>query len=141
MQITCNTSSAAGRVNATCCEGTAQLLRLTEFKSHLLGFILLVVPLTDEGGRKPEYPEKTPGDELHIWIYEISWLAVLHGKNFNIGHYTQTCQSIFFIPALLISTVNVYHFYTIFIGLDLAGGHKVSAKQNFLASFSPAFFN
>ena len=21
-------------------------------------------PLTDEGGRKPEYPEKTPGNEL-----------------------------------------------------------------------------
>ena len=46
-------------------EGTAQLLSLTELKSYLfeLYFIGWTIKLMKEG-RKPEYPEKTPGDEL-----------------------------------------------------------------------------
>ena len=28
--------------------------------------------------------------------------AVLYGKNFSIGNYTQTFQPIFFIPAMLL---------------------------------------
>ena len=46
-------------------EGTAQLLSLTEFKSHLfeLYFVGWIIKPMKEG-RKPEYPEKTPGDEL-----------------------------------------------------------------------------
>ena len=58
VQITCKTSSAYHVqhvvLRATWYEGTAQLLSLTEFKSHL--------PMKE--GRKAEYPEKTPGDEL-----------------------------------------------------------------------------
>ena len=48
-------------LRATWYEGTAQLLSLTELKSHLFELILLAESLE---GRKPEYPEKTPGDEL-----------------------------------------------------------------------------
>ena len=33
--------------------------------------------------------------------------AVLHGKNFHIGHYVQTFQPHFFIPAMLIDTINL----------------------------------
>ena len=58
--MTCNMSCA------TWYKGTAQLLSLTEFKPHLylLYFIGSTIKLMKEG-RKPEYPEKTPGDELH----------------------------------------------------------------------------
>ena len=49
---------------ATWCEGIAQLLSLTELKSHLfeLYFIGWIIKPMKEG-RKPEYPEKTPGDK------------------------------------------------------------------------------
>ena len=68
MQITCNTLSAYHMqvsLRATWYEGTAQLLSLTELKSHLfeLYFIGWTIKPMDEG-RKPEYPEKTPGDKL-----------------------------------------------------------------------------
>ena len=69
VQITCNTSSVYHVqhvvLRATWYEGTAQLLSLTELKSHLfeLYFIALIIKPMKEG-RKPEYPEKTPGDEL-----------------------------------------------------------------------------
>ena len=53
VQITCNTSSAYHVqhvvLRATLYEGTAQLLNLTEFKSHFFSFILLAEPLTDKG--------------------------------------------------------------------------------------------
>ena len=51
-------------------EGTAQLLSLTEFKSHLLGLYFIgrtIIPMRE--GRKPEYPEKTPGDEFQEMPY------------------------------------------------------------------------
>ena len=52
-------------LRATWYEGTAQLLSLTELKSHLfvLYFVGWIIKPMKEG-RKPEYPEKTPGDEL-----------------------------------------------------------------------------
>ena len=69
VQITCNTSSANHVqlvvLSATWYEGTAQLLSLTELKSHLFEFLfywLNHLPMKE--GRKPEYPETTPGDEL-----------------------------------------------------------------------------
>ena len=69
VQITCNTSSAYHVqhvvLHATSCEGTAQLLSLTELKSHsfeLYSVDWIIKPMKE--GRKPEYPEKTPGDEL-----------------------------------------------------------------------------
>ena len=48
-------------LRATWYEGTAQLLILTEVKSHLFE-LYFIKPM--EEGRKPEYPEKTHGDEL-----------------------------------------------------------------------------
>ena len=69
VQITCNTSSAYHVQHVVLCatwyEGTAQLLSLTELKSHLseLCFVGWIIKPMKEG-RKPEHPEKTPGDEL-----------------------------------------------------------------------------
>ena len=69
VQITCNTSSAYHVqhvvLRATWYEGTAQLLSLTELKSHLfqLYFVGWIIKPMKEG-RKPEYQEKTPSDEL-----------------------------------------------------------------------------
>ena len=58
MQITCNTSSAYYVqhivIHATWYKGTAQLLMLTDFKSHLLSFILLAEP----GGEETGVPRK-----------------------------------------------------------------------------------
>ena len=59
--------------------------------------------------------------------------ANLAWQNFNIGHYTQTLQPFFFIPTMHIGTIDFYHFIPLSVALTLAGGHKVSAKQNLLA--------
>ena len=58
----------------------------------------------------------------------VIWLAVLRGKSFITGCYTQACEPNFFIPAIFIGTVDFYHF--------IPGGHKVSEKQKQLAYFS-----
>ena len=58
-------SRASVMLRATWYEGTAQLLSLTELKLHLFEFYFIgwtIKPMKE--GRKPEYPEKTPGDEL-----------------------------------------------------------------------------
>ena len=50
------------------------------------------------------------------WIYVISHvclagrLAVLHGKNFNVGHYTHVFQLNSVIPAMLLGTIGFYNF-------------------------------
>ena len=58
-------SRASVMLCATWYEGTAQLFSLTELKSYLfeLYFIGWTIKLKKEG-RKPEYPEETPGNEL-----------------------------------------------------------------------------
>ena len=58
-------SRASVMLRATWYEGTAQLLSLTELKSHLFELYFIgwtIKPMKE--GRKPEYPEKTAGDEL-----------------------------------------------------------------------------
>ena len=65
---------------------------------------------------------------------------VLREKNCNDGHYTQTVQPNLLIPVVFIGNVDFYHFVLLSLTLILPGGHKVSAKQNMLASFSPTFF-
>ena len=45
----------------------------------------------------------------------------------------QTVQPNFFIPAMHIGNIDFYHFRP--VSLTLPGGHKVSPKQNLLASF------
>ena len=69
VQIACNTSSGYHVqhvvLRATWYEVTPQLLSLTELKSYL--FELHFIGWTNtpmKKGRKPEYPEKTPDDEL-----------------------------------------------------------------------------
>ena len=62
-------------------------------------------------------------------------------KTFNIGHYTQTVQPNLFIPAMLIGTIDFYHFILLSLTLILPGGHMVSIKQNLLASFSCTLSN
>ena len=70
----------------------------------------------------------------------LSVCRVLCCKDFNIGHYTQTVQQIFFTPAMLIGTMDFCHFIPLSLTLTLPGGHKVSTKQNLLASFSWPLF-
>ena len=53
-------------------------------------------------------------------------------------------QAIFFVRVMLIGaigTIDFYHFVPLSLTLTLAGGHKVSTKQNLLASFSRMLFN
>ena len=66
--------------------------------------------------------------------------AVLQSKNFNIGLNTQTVQPNFFIPAMLMGTIEFYPFVVISLTLTLPRGHNVSTKQNLSASFSPTLF-
>ena len=58
---------------------------------------------------------------IHMTILQIdvmSW-AVLHGKNFDVGHYTQTIQPNLFILTMFIGTIDLEPFYTTFTDLDL----------------------
>ena len=73
--------------------------------------------------------------EWVMFVGLASQSAFLHGKNFNIGYYTQTTQQKFFIPAMLIGTIDFYHLMP--LSLTFRGGHKINAKQNIMASFSP----
>ena len=67
-------------------------------------------------------------------------LVVLHGKNVNDGHYYANCSTRFFLPAMLVGTIDFYHFIPLPLALPLPSSHKVNAKQNLLASFSPTLF-
>ena len=55
-------------------EGTAQLLSLTELKSHLFWLYLIGWTIkTMKEGRKLEYPEKNPGDKLQKMPHTKAW--------------------------------------------------------------------
>ena len=64
----------------------------------------------------------------------------MRGKNFNVGHYMQTFQPIFLIPAMLIGTIDFYHFIPISLTLTLAGVTRSAQSKTswiyFLAHFS-----
>ena len=64
---------------------------------------------------------------------------ILHDKNFDVEHNTTKCSTsfFFFLAAMLIGTIDFCHFIPLSMALTLAGSHKVSTKQNLLASFSP----
>ena len=66
--------------------------------------------------------------------------AVFRGKNFNVGQYTQTVQPYLFMPTMLVSTIGLYDFIPLPLNLTFPGGHKVSAKENLLTSFSRTLF-
>ena len=67
--------------------------------------------------------------------------SILLGTNVNIKHYEQTYQLNSVTPAMLIGTIDYYHFTPLSVTLSLAGGFKVKAKQNLLASFFCTLFN
>ena len=48
-------------------------------------------------------------------------LTILHGKNFNVGHYMLTFQPNLFTPAKLIGTIGFYYFIPLSLTLTLAG--------------------
>ena len=62
-------------------------------------------------------------------------LTILRGKNFNIGHHTQTFQI-----GRTDGTIVFYHLLPLSLTLILVRGHEVSAKQNLLAPFSLTLF-
>ena len=67
--------------------------------------------------------------------YSSVWLAILSGKSINAGHCTQDFQPSVYGHYWLLP------FCTTFTDLDLDWGHKVSTKQNLLASFSHTLYN
>ena len=82
---------------------------------------------------------------LFVWVTWIYVLSHVHlvcrpsGKNYNVWRYMETS----FIPAMLIGTIDFHHFMPLSVAfnLTLAGGHKVSVKQNLLTPFSHTLFN
>ena len=69
-------SRASVMLRATWFEGTAQLLSLTELKSHLFELYFIdwtIKPMKER--RKPEYPEKTPGNELQKKLWVVTMLV------------------------------------------------------------------
>ena len=74
VQITCNTSNICHMQHvaqhATWYEGTAQLLSLTELKSHLFALFFYFIGWTSKPmkeGRKPEYPPKKKKKKKPWW--------------------------------------------------------------------------
>ena len=65
-----------------------------------------------------------------IRVHPAVWLAILLDKDLSVGHTD------FVLPAMHIGTIDFCHFIPLSLTLTLAGGHKVGAKQNLLASFS-----
>ena len=53
--------------------------------------------------------------------------------NFDFGHYEQIFHLNCFVPVKSIGASDRYLFVPRFVKLALAGGHKVSGKQNVLA--------
>ena len=57
-----------------------------------------------------------------------SWPAILHGENFDVGHYAQTFQPKFFVPAMLEGTIDIYVVASILMTFTLAEEENVRAK-------------
>ena len=73
-----------------------------------------------------------------LWVILV-WLLL--GKIVITGYYAQAFQLNYFMPAVLMGTIDLYHLTPLSLTLTLAGDHKVSAKQNMLASFSHTLCN
>ena len=63
-----------------------------------------------------------------------SWQACV-GKYFSTGHCMQTFEEILFIPALLVGTIDFYHFIPLSMSLRRSAQSKTS-WHHFLANFS-----
>ena len=55
-------------------------------------------------------------------------------------YYCSAKVLLFVLPAMFLGTIDFNHFIPLSLTLTLPGGHKVSAKQNLLASFSCLLF-
>ena len=69
----------------------------------------------------------------------VTILAHNFGKHLKVDRYTQTVQLGFFHTRLGYRLHCFLPLHTTFTDLDLAWGHKASAKQNVLASFLAYF--
>ena len=65
--------------------------------------------------------------------------GVLVANNHTLKNLTQTRT--FFFLAMLIGTIDLYHFIPFSVTLTLAGSHKVSTNRNPLPSFSKDTFD
>ena len=82
------------------------------------------------------------------WDMITPWRpAVSHGAHHAFSHRAEhwpkgTATSSLTVCTVLchIGTIDFYHFIPLSLTLTLAGGRKVSTKQNLLASFSETFF-
>ena len=79
-------------------------------------------------------------NESCLTVWRASHPSVLRGKNFNVGHYTQTVQPNCFTPAMLIGTIDFFHSIPLSRTFTWPGFHNFRAKQNILASFSCTLF-
>ena len=79
-------------------------------------------------------------NQCDVFVQPAGGCAVLCGKNLSVEHYIQTFQPNVFLPAMLIGTIDFYHFIPHSVTLTLTGGHKVSTKLScwlhFLTHFS-----
>ena len=74
------------------------------------------------------------------YVYHESYSSGGRGKNFDVGHFTQTVQPVLFILAMLTGTIDFHHFILLSLIMSLPGGHKVSTQQRFFALFSLMLF-
>ena len=102
------------------------------------------------------------------WLWEVSGINIvlIYMSNISVDLCNELCSSghpagslscivetlrldiarkgvnqFFFIPAMLISTIDSYHFVPLSLTLTLPGGHRVSVMQNLLTSFSGTISN
>ena len=75
-----------------------------------------------------------------IWIFLSQWAS---SRPLSVRQacvdITRTFQSNSFVPAVFIDTIDLYHFIPVWEALS--EGHRVSEKQNLLASFYRTFLN
>ena len=72
---------------------------------------------------------------MSVWL--AVRMSVLCGKDFNMDLSMQTCQSNSLMPAMLIGTIDLYHFMPLSVTFALAEGHRKAKnrKQNLLNLF------
>ena len=113
--------------NIVCCHGFFEIMETEQRTLH-------VVSVCGNDGNRTESLHVVSGCRNDLnGARNIACCAVpLNLFSFQI--------SFVFIPAMLIRIIDFYHFMPVSLALTLAGDHKISAKQNLLASFSPALF-
>ena len=65
------------------------------------------------------------------------WVA----SHLGMAKHANFSTTFFFILAIIMGTIDIYHLVPLFTDLDHAWGHKVSTEQNLLASFSHTLLN